>query len=104
MGIPDYQVHAGQCRDLFRRALGITSGNHDSRIRILPAHSADCGARILVRAIGYRTGIQDYYGSLRRAGSAGEATLFKLSFQSGAIRLGGATSEIFHKECGHTLW
>ena len=67
-------------------------------------HSADCRARILVRAIGYRTGIQDYHGSLRRAGSARESALFKLAFESGAIGLSGAASEIFDKECGHTLW
>ena len=80
MGIPDYQVHAGQCRDLFRRTLRITSRNHDPRLRILPAHAADCGARILVRAIGYRTGIQDYDGSLRGTGGACESALFKLAF------------------------
>jgi hypothetical protein len=104
MGVSDHQVHAGQCRNFLRRTLRVTSGNDDSRIRILPTNPADCGARILVRAIGDCTGIQDYDGSFRRAGSARESAFFKLAFQSGAIRLGGAASEIFHKECGHTLW
>jgi hypothetical protein len=80
MGVPYHQVYAGQSRDLLRRALRITSGYHDSRIRILPAYSADCGARIPVGAIGDRTGIQDYHGSLRRTGGARESALFKLAF------------------------
>ena len=65
VGIADDQSHAGQRGDLFRGALRVTSGDHDSGLRILAADAADGGARILIGAGRDGAGIQDDDGSLR---------------------------------------
>ena len=65
--------------DLMRNVLGDLGATVEA-VEVTELRENTYFARILVRTIGYRTGIQDYYGSLRRAGSAGESTLFKLAF------------------------
>ncbi len=63
--IADYQAHARQCRDLFRRALRIATGDNDPRVWILPANAPDRRARILIRSRCNGAGIHHYDGSLR---------------------------------------
>ena len=104
MRIPNYQVHAGQGRDLLGRPLSVTTGDHDPGVGILSAHSPDRSTGVLIRSGGDCAGIQDHHGSVRGAGSAGESTLFELPFHGGAIGLRRAASKIFYIESGHTLW
>jgi hypothetical protein len=104
MRIPNYQVHAGQGPDLLGYTLRVAPGDHDARVRILAAHSADRSTGVLIRCGGDCAGIEDNHGSLRGAGSAGESTLFELPFHRGAIGLRRAASKIFYIESGHTLW
>ena len=101
--ISNYQVHAGQCRNLIGRTLRVAPGDHDARVRILAANSPDRSTGVLIRPGGHCAGIQDYYGSVRGAGSAGESALFELPFHGGAIGLRRATSKIFYIKSGHTL-
>jgi hypothetical protein len=104
MRIPNYQVHAGQGPDLVGCTLRVAPGDHDARVRILAANSADRSTGVLIRAGCHCAGIEDNHRSLRGAGSAGESALFELPFQGGAIGLRRATSEIFYIESRHTLW
>ena len=59
--------------------------------------------RILVGGRRHRTRIDDYDGSLLRRISPSQAALFELAFESRAIRLRGATAEIFYVITGHIL-
>ena len=104
VGISNDEVDARQSRDLLRSALGITSGNDNSRLGILPPYPANGGARIPVGAGCDRAGIQDHNRSLGGVGSASYPLLFELAFKSGAIGLRGATTKILYKKSGHNLW
>jgi len=104
VGISDDEVDARQSRNLLSSALGITAGDDDFRLRILPAHPAYGGSRILVGAGRDRAGIQNYHRSMRGRRSANHPLLFELAFKSGAIGLRGATAKILYKKSGHNLW
>jgi hypothetical protein len=102
--IADHQAYAWQRRDLFRRTLRIATGDNDPGVRILTTNPPDGRTRILVRSRSYGAGIHYYDGSLCGSGGAGKAAFFELTFEGGAIRLGGAAAEVFYKESRHTLW
>lgn len=104
MGIAHDDVHAGQRSDFLGGALGVTSGHDDPGIGILAAHSADRSTGILIRRGGHSAGVQDNHRGVSGGRSANQSLLFELTFQSGAIGLSGATSEVFYKESSHTLW
>jgi len=104
VGIAYDQVYSRQGCDFFWGSLGVAAGDDDAYVRVLAAHAADGGARILVGAIGHRAGIQNDDGGVLGAGRAGQPTLLELAFKSSAVRLRGAASKILYKEFGHTLW
>ena len=104
MGVANHEGDAGQGSDFFGGALGIASGDHDAGIGVLAAHSADGGAGVLIRGACYSACIQHDDRSASGGGSADKSLLFKLTFQSGTVGLGGAAAEVFYKESSHTLW
>ena len=102
--VADDEVYSGQGRQFFRSALRVASGDNNSGVGILPAHSANRGARILIRTVGHRAGVQDDDGGPSGRGSTNQPALLELAFQGGAIGLRGTTAKVFYKESGHTLW
>ena len=102
--ISDDEIYARQRSDFFRSTLRVAAGDDDSGIGILPAHSSNGGSRILIRSRGHGAGVKNDergIGGIRRAR---QSALGELALESGAIRLGGATAEVFDEESGHTLW
>ena len=98
--VAHYAIHAWQCRNFFRGALGIASRHHNPCLRILPAYPPDGGARILIGGGRDRARIQ--YDDFRVSGRcAAESARGELAFQSGSVGLGGATSEILYVVAGH---
>ena len=87
--------------DFFRCALRVASRHDDARIGILSPHSPDGRARILIRARGHRAGIHDDHGCLCRSRRAHDTALFELTFEGGAVSLGGAATEVFYKISSH---
>ena len=57
--VADHSRYAGQRSNFFRSALRITSGDDDFCRRILPLHSPNGGARILIGGTGHGAGIQN---------------------------------------------
>ena len=103
MRIAHYETNSRQRSNFLWRSLRVATGDDDLRLRILPAHASNRGARILVGGRRHRTRIDDYDGSLLRRISPSQAALFELAFESRAIRLRGATAEIFYVITGHIL-
>ena len=101
VGVADDQIHARQCRNFLGRALRVTSGDDNAGVRILPAHSSDCGPRVLIGARRDRARIQNHNGGLGPTGGASQTLLFELAFESGTIGLCGATAEVLYKESRH---
>ncbi len=62
---------------------------------------ADGIAGLGVGGRGYRAGIEDNDGGGGRIGRGGIATVEELTFESGAISLGGAAAELLDEEGGH---
>ena len=104
VGVSDHQVHAGQSSNFVGRPLRVTSCDYDSGLGILAAHSADGGARVLVRSGRDGAGIEHYDRGLSGARSTSQPVLFELAFESGAIGLRGATTKILYKKSGHNVW
>lgn len=102
--VAHYDTYAGQGGNFLGGALRIAAGDHDAGIGILAAHSTDGGARVLICGARHSACIQHDDRGVSGGGSANKSQLFELAFQSGAIGLGGATSEVFDKESSHTLW
>jgi hypothetical protein len=95
VGITDNEAHPRQSRDLFGGSLRIAAGNHNFRFRVLPLHAPDRRSRVCIGGGGNRAGIQHDDGGLCRW-SAKQASLFELSFQSGAVGLRSAAPEVLY--------
>ncbi len=94
MGIPDYPFDARHFRKFRGRPLRITSGDQDSRFRVLAVNAANRGPRVGVRFSRHRAGVQDDKIGIAPVGRAVEPAFGQLRFERGSIRLGGAASEI----------
>ena len=93
--------HTRQRCQLFRRALRVAASHQNAAIRIHPLQPPYRCARILIRALGHRAGIQhDNFGVPSRPGAL-QSALQKLPFQRRPIRLRGAAAKIFYVEAGH---
>ena len=101
MRIADDETDAGQRRNFFGGALRVAASHHDSCFGILPAHAADRGARILVRARRNGAGIHDHHGRFRRSGGASHPALLELAFEGGAVSLRGAAAKVLYVVSGH---
>lgn len=62
------QVYSGQGSNFFGGSLRVASGDDYARLRILAADSANCGAGILIGAVGDGAGIQNNDGCAANAG------------------------------------
>ena len=101
MGIADHMRDAGQCRDLFGRALSVTSRDNDLTIGIVTTNAANGGAGVLFSGGGNRAGIEnDPFGLAWGIGPM-EALVPELSLNGGTVRLSGPTAEIFYVKAGH---
>jgi hypothetical protein len=100
MRVPDHRRNPRQCRDLLRGPLRVAASNNDLRQRILPLHPPDRGSRILIGGRSHRTGVQQHnVGFLLR--SLTQTAHLELPFESGAVRLRSAASEIFYVISSH---
>ena len=61
VGVADDYGYTGESGDFFWGALSVATGNHDLRLRILAADTADGGARVLVGACGDGAGVHYNY-------------------------------------------
>src|SRR5579863_3944819 len=104
MGIAYDEMHAGERRNFLGSALRVASRDNDFGLGILAANAANCSTRVLVGSGGDGAGIEDNERGLGGGCGARQSSLLELSFKSGAVRLSGATAEVFYKESGHTLW
>src|ERR1700688_2878279 len=100
VGVADYGGDTGQSGDFRGSALGVASGDDDFCHRILALHAADGGAGVLIGGIRDRAGVENYEVGVGR-GSAGETAGFELAFESGAVGLSGAASEVFDVKSLH---
>ena len=100
VGVANYGGYAGECGDFMGSALGITSGDDDFGVWILPLDAADGGAGILIGGGGDGAGVQQNQVGLR-GGSVSEAASFELALEGGAIGLGGAAAKVFDVVGGH---
>ena len=98
MGIPHHPIDARQFRDFFGRSLRITPGNKNLRAGVFPLYAADRTARIVIRILRHRAGIQYYDIGRRSIVRLRQSAFGKLRFQRRSIGLRGATTEILHKE------
>ncbi len=94
--VADDETHARQRRDLFRSALRVASGDYNLCVWILSPHAPDGGARILIRCGRDGASIQNHDCSLRVHGGTRDAALLELAFESSAVRLGGAATEVLY--------
>ena|ERR1017187_10278257 len=99
--IPHYPGHSRQRRQFFRSPLRVASCNQDPATGIYPLQPPDRGARVLIRALGHRAGVQhNNFGITRDLGPL-ESTLQKLSLERRSIGLRRATTKILYVEPGH---
>ena len=96
MAVADHRVNAGQCGDLLRRPLRVTSGDQDARGGILPVRAAQEGAGCAVRLRSHTAGVGDDHIGLVGAQSWGEAAMAQFSTYDFAVRPAGATSEVLN--------
>ena len=61
-------------------------------------NAADGGAGVLIGGGGYGAGVEDNDSGLGRLVCALQPSLLKLTLDGGAVRLGGAASEVFYVE------
>lgn len=101
MGIADHMRDAGQCRDLFGRALSVTSRDNDLTIGIVTANAANGSAGILFGGGGNRTGIENDPLGLSRGIGPLHALIHELTLNGGTVRLSGPAAEIFYVKAGH---
>lgn len=93
-----------QGRNLLRRSLRVTSGNHDLAVRILAQSAADSCPRVLFGGGGNRTGVENDPFSGSRVTGPFQASFSELLLDGRAIRLSGPTAEIFYvKTCHRTI-
>ena len=104
MGIADDDGNAIQTGDVFRSALGVTSGNNNAGGRIRRVNLADGIAGLSVGGGRDGAGIEDDDVGRRAIGRDGAALIAQLALNGGAIGLRGAAAELFNVEGGHILW
>jgi hypothetical protein len=93
---------AGQRRNFLGSALGVAAGDDDADARILTLGAADIGAGVPVRFGGDGAGVHhDDIGMLGIDGRGGTEA-FQLCGDGVAVRLTGATTEIFYMKTIHT--
>ena len=99
--ITHHPSHARQRCQFFRRPLRIAAGHQNAAIRIHPLQPPYRCARIFVRALGHRAGIQHHnFGVASRPGAL-QSALQKLPLQRRPIRLGSAAAKILYVEASH---
>jgi hypothetical protein len=92
---------AGQGSYFARSPLGIAAGNHDPGVGIVAMGAADRGPSVLVGRSRYGAGVEDHKIGFARRTEPRQALTRQLTFQGGAIRLGGAASEAVQKKSRH---
>jgi len=94
--------HTRQRCQLFRRPLRVAAGHQNAAIWIHPLQSPYGRARIFIRALGHRAGVQhNNFGVASRPGTL-QSALQKLPFQCRPIRLRSAAAKILYVEASHT--
>ena len=101
VGVADDFGHSRQCRDFLRRALRITSGDHDPAFGILAMNAANGSAGIAVGGGGHGARVQDDDFRLRDFFGTLKPAVAELVFQRGAICLGGPAAEILYVKRRH---
>src|SRR5580693_7001365 len=98
--VADDHANTGQRSNFCRSPLGVAPRDEDFRQRVLALDAANGSAGILICGIGYRAGIQ--YDEIGVSGRAWRQSAgFELAFESGAVGLSGAASEVFDMVSGH---
>ncbi len=101
MGIADDKRDAREGSEFFRGALSITAGDEDFGNGVLGVDFSDGVAGLRVGGGSDGAGVDDdEFGVVRRSRDCA-AAIEELAFDSGAIGLGGATSELFDVKGGH---
>jgi len=103
MGITDYEGNPRESSNFFGSALSVTAGNHDARGGIGCVDFADGVAGLSVSGGGDGAGVQNDDVSFGGIGGKDAALLEQLLLDGGAVRLGGAASELLDKECTHGI-
>jgi len=101
--VADDMSYARQPCDLFGGALRVATGDDNAGLRIPALNAADGRARILIGGSGDGTSIEYDDGSLAGIRGARETEFLELAFESGAVGLGGAATEILYVISGHVL-
>jgi len=101
VGIANHPRDAGESRELFWRALGITTGHDDASRRISRMKFANGITSLGIRGGRDRAGV--YHHDVRILGLSGgcEAAIEKLAFDSGAIGLRCPAAKLFNVKCPH---
>lgn len=103
VGVADYYAYARERGDFFWGALGVASRYYDLGFGILAADAADGGAGVLIGGRSDGASVQDYDCGLRGRACAGEAALFELAFEGGAVGLSGTAAEVLYVVGGHMV-
>ena len=101
MGISHHQRYAVERSQLLRRPLRVASGHQNAALRIHPLQPAYRCARVFIRALGHRAGIQHDNFSVASRPGALKSALQKLPFECRPIRLRGAAAKILYVEASH---
>ena len=101
MGIANDEGDAREGGDFFGGALGVATGDDDASGRVRGVDFADGVAGLGIGSGGDGAGVEhDHVGSVGLCGR-GAALFAQLTFNGGAIGLGGATAELLDVERGH---
>jgi hypothetical protein len=93
--------HAWQRGQFFRRALRVAASHQNAAIRIHTLQSPYRSARIFIRALGHRAGIQHNNFRVPSRPGALQSALQKLPFQRRPIPLRCAATKILYVEASH---
>jgi len=99
--VADDMRDTAQGSDFLGSALRIAAGDDDAGLGILALNAADGGAGILISGRGHCAGIEYDDRGLARGGGARKAEFLELTFERGAVGLGGAATEVFYVISGH---
>ena len=101
VGIANDEGNACETSNVFRGALGVTTGDNDARGRIRRVHLADGVAGLSVGGGSDGARVENNDVGRGAIGRGGAALVAQLALDGGAVGLRGAAAKLFDVEGGH---